>query len=52
MSQKREKKKRQNERMEFTREYNKWLEREPKWWRIFKHRKWLSQKPKRKEVEA
>lgn len=45
MSEKREKKRRYNERLEYIAHFNKWLSAEPPMWRFITWRKWLREKP-------
>lgn len=45
MSEKQEKKKRYNRRLEFIAEFDKWLNSEPSMIRIFKWRKWKKNRP-------
>ena len=52
MSEKQEKKKRHNRRLEFIARFELWLEKEPPIWRIFAWRRWKRSRPVYKEVDA
>lgn len=52
MSEKQEKKKRYNQRLEFIALFEKWLASEPPMWRFIKWRKWKNSRPVLKEDSA
>lgn len=45
MSEKQEKRRRFNERMEYAAEFNAWLRKEPPMWRIFEWWRWKKTRP-------
>lgn len=45
MSERQEKKKRYNLRLQYIAAFNKWLAREPQMWRIFAWRRWKRGRP-------
>ena len=45
MSEKQNRKRRYNEKLEFIAEFERWLKREPSIFRIFKWHKWKKEKP-------
>ena len=51
MSERQEKKKRYNQRLEFIARFDKWLRAEPPMWRVFKWKKWKNNRPIWKESE-
>ena len=51
MSERQEKKKRYNLRLEFIALFEKWLRAEPPMWRVFKWKKWKNNRPIWKESE-
>ena len=51
MSESREHKRRYNLRLQYIAEVDKWLEREPPMWKIFKWRRWKAERPVWMEIE-
>lgn len=45
MSERQEKRKRYNQRLQFIAEYEKWLLSEPPMWKIFAWRRWKRERP-------
>lgn len=46
MSERQERKARHNQRLQYIAEFNKWLDREPPIWRVFKWRRWKAARPR------
>lgn len=51
MSERQEHKKRYNQRLQYIAEFGKWLDREPPFLRIWKWRKWKSERPVWRDVQ-
>ena len=51
MSERQEKKKRYNRRLEFIARFDKWLRNEPPIWRFFKWHRWKKNRPMWEETE-
>lgn len=51
MSERQEHKKRYNLRLMWIAEFDKWLDREPPMWRVFKWRRWKRERPVWREVD-
>lgn len=52
MSERQEKKRRYNQRLEYIRAFNKWLDAEPPMWRVASWARWKKQRPKFVEGEC
>ena len=52
MSEKQEKKKRYNLRLEYIARFEKWLSEEPSMCRVFKWKRWKNNRPKWEEISS
>lgn len=52
MSERQEHKRRYNLRLQYIAEFNKWLDREPPMWAVFRRRKWIAERPVWREKQT